>query len=175
VRTKPPLLSSEEQAVQDLNVITVKIETLKNDPENARKHSEKNLSAIAKSLEKFGQRKPIVVWQGFVIAGNGTLEAAKKLGWTDISITTVPHDWSHEQARAYAIADNRTSELAEWDDYLLANQLIELDAVGWDIADFGFDSLKPPEAPTDFDAFDDSLKTQYKCPKCEYEWNGAPR
>jgi ParB-like chromosome segregation protein Spo0J len=143
MRTKPPFLPSQEQAVQDLNVIRVKIETLKSDPENARKHSEKNLSAIAKSLEKFGQRKPIVVWQGFVIAGNGTLEAAKKLGWTDISITTVPHDWSHEQARAYAIADNRTSELAEWDTNLLTNQLIDLDSVGFEITDLGFDAITP--------------------------------
>jgi hypothetical protein len=123
---------------------TVSLSAIKPDPENSRKHSKKNIDAIMGSLTKFGQRKPIVVWREFVIAGNGTLQAAQKLGWTQIEITRVPEDWSHEEARAYAIADNRTSELAEWDDFMLANQLIELDAVGWDISEFGFDPLTPP-------------------------------
>jgi ParB-like chromosome segregation protein Spo0J len=129
--------------MKDLTVLNVKIDTLKVDPENARKHSQENIEAIAKSLGRFGQRKPIVVWQGFVVAGNGTLEAAKQLNWTDIAITTVPHDWSHDEARAYSIADNRTSELAEWDEKLLKNQLIDLDAVGIELTDLGFDALSP--------------------------------
>lgn len=127
-----------------MKIETVPISILQKDPENPRKHSKKNLDAIEGSLKKFGQRKPIVVWREFVIAGNGTMEAASKLGWTQIDITRVPEDWSHEEARAFAIADNRTSELAEWDDFKLANQLIELDAVGWDISEFGFDPLTPP-------------------------------
>ena len=52
---------------------TVAIESLELDPNNARKHSKRNLDAIAASLEKFGQRKPIVIHNGVVIAGNGTL------------------------------------------------------------------------------------------------------
>lgn len=126
-----------------MKIETVAISALQKDPDNARKHSKKNIDAIAGSLKKFGQRRPLVVWQQFVIAGNGTLEAAQQIGWTKIEITRVPEDWTHEEARAYAIADNRTSELGSWDDYLLANQLIELDAVGWNIADFGFDDLQP--------------------------------
>jgi hypothetical protein len=126
-----------------MKIETVAISVLQKDPENARKHSKKNIDAIAGSLKKFGQRRPLVVWQQFVIAGNGTLDAAQQIGWTEIEITRVPEDWTHEEARAYAIADNRTSELAEWDDYLLSNQLIELDSVGFDIGEIGFDSLNP--------------------------------
>ena len=71
----------------------ISIAELSLDPTNARKHSDKNLSAIAASLNKFGQRKPIVVHRGVVLAGNGTLEAAKSLGWSEIEVAEVPADW----------------------------------------------------------------------------------
>lgn len=79
-----------------------------------------------------------------VIAGNGTLEAAKKLGWSEIVVAYVPSDWTFEHARAYALVDNRTAELAEWDADKLAMQLIELDSVGWELDDVGFEKLEPP-------------------------------
>jgi ParB-like chromosome segregation protein Spo0J len=79
-----------------------------------------------------------------VIAGNGTLMAAKKLGWSEIVVAYTPSDWTFEHARAYALADNRTSELAEWDNDKLAMQLIELDSVGWELNDVGFEKLEPP-------------------------------
>ena len=98
-----------------LVVERVPIGSLTPDPETARKHSQANLDAIAGSLRQFGQRRPLVVWGDIIIAGNGTVEAAKSLGWEDIDVTRVPSDWSHDQARAYALADNRTAELANWD------------------------------------------------------------
>ena len=116
---------------------TVPITSLSLDPNNARKHSERNLSAIAESLKQFGQRKPIVVHRGVVIAGNGTLEAAKSLGWSEIAIAEVPDDWDVEKAKAYALADNRTAELAEWDEGELAKQLLELEQHDWDIQALG--------------------------------------
>lgn len=123
-----------------MKVITKAITELTLDPNNARKHSQKNLDAIAASLEKFGQRKPIVVHRGVVIAGNGTVEAAKILGWTNISIAEVPDDWDLDTAKAYALADNRSAELAEWDESTLAKQLLELEDSGWDIASLGFET-----------------------------------
>jgi hypothetical protein len=127
-----------------MKVEEVRIDSLTMDPQNARKHSKRNIEAIAGSLATFGQRRPLVVWDGIVIAGNGTLEAAKSIGWTQIEVTRVPADWTHEQARAYALADNRTSELADWDHEILADQLIELDSVGYEISDWGFEPLSPP-------------------------------
>lgn len=129
----------------DFETKLVKVSTLKTDPDNARKHSQRNLDAIAGSLARFGQRKPIVVnGENIVLAGNGTLAAAKQLGWDEVVVASVPRGWSWEQQRAYALADNRTAELAEWDSDKLANQLIELDAVGWELDDVGFDKLQPP-------------------------------
>lgn len=105
---------------------TVLIKSLTLDPENARTHSQKNIDAIAGSLTTFGQRRPLVVWGDIVIAGNGTVEAAKSIGWEKIEITRVPADWTHDQARAYALADNRTAELAEWDSESLLDILAGL-------------------------------------------------
>jgi site-specific DNA-methyltransferase (adenine-specific) len=142
----------------ELRIETVNVNSLTPDPSNARKHDGKNLQAIAHSLEKFGQRKPICVTpDSIVVAGNGTLEAAKSLGWTEIVIARTPVGWSWEQIRAFALADNRTAELAEWDDKVLADQLLELDANGWELEELGFENLEPPvgqdddEEPLSFD------------------------
>lgn len=128
----------------DLKVSVVKVSSLRPDPENARTHDERNLAAIRSSLERFGQRRPLVVWGDVVIAGNGTLEAAKSLGWERIAVARVPAGWSADEARAYALVDNRSAELAAWDAKVLAEQLVDLDSVGWDLAELGFEPLTPP-------------------------------
>jgi ParB-like nuclease domain len=115
-----------------------KIDQLNPDDNNARKHSDKNIKAIAESLKQFGQRKPIVVWNNTVIAGNGTLEAAISLGWNEIEVTEVPDDWDEKKARAYALADNRTAELAEWDLDVL-DELLEDLRDSLDLGSLGFD------------------------------------
>jgi len=126
---------------------TVKIETIQFDPANARRHGEKNLAAIKSSLARFGQQKPIVVdANGVCRAGNGTLAAAKALGWKEIAIVRSP--LAGAEATAYAIADNRTSELAEWDDDVLAQTLAALQIEDEELAvATGFD-MKDIEALT---------------------------
>ena len=133
----------------------IQITELSLDPKNARKHSARNLEAIAASLNKFGQRKPIVVHRGVVLAGNGTLEAAKSLGWTEIDVAEVPEDWDNDTAKAYALADNRTAELAEWDESELAKQLLELQDADWDIEQLGFEV--PALADIDGDMDEDEV------------------
>jgi len=103
----------------------ISVDKLLSDPANVRKHDERNIDAIKASLQKFGQQKPIVVDKnGIVVAGNGTLEACKQLGWKDISV--VETELVGADATAFAIADNRTSELAIWDDDALAQTLASL-------------------------------------------------
>jgi DNA modification methylase len=106
---------------EDLRSLVRPIATLREDPQNARRHDEKNVDAIKASLTTFGMRKPIVALKdGTVIAGNGTLRAATELGWTEIAVVTFEDE---EKARAFAVADNRTAELAEWDDTVLVETL----------------------------------------------------
>ena len=123
---------------------TIKLTNLTPDPNNARQHDEKNLKAIEGSLSQFGQRKPIVIDQANVIvAGNGTVEAAKRLGWTEIQAVRVPADWDADRIKAFALADNRSAELANWNPEVLTSQLVELEAVGFDVAEFGFEIEQP--------------------------------
>jgi hypothetical protein len=136
----------------------VRLDSLTLDPNNARKHSQRNIAAIAGSLEKFGQRKPIVVHGNKVIAGNGTVEAARSLGWVEIDVARVPDDWSDDQAMAYALADNRSAELAEWDDSVLADQLLALTDKQWDVTQFGFDNVSGGDSETfDSDKYTKSI------------------
>ena len=129
-----------------LKIETVAVEGLSFDPSNARKHSDNNLSAIAESLKQFGQRKPIVVTaDNVVVAGNGTLEAARFLGWPKIDVVRAPADWSDDQVKAFALADNRTAELAEWNPEVLSDQLLELDEAGFDVEALGFESVAVSE------------------------------
>ncbi len=114
------------QILESLRPLAVPIADLHPDPANARSHDERNLGAIQASLAKFGQRKPIVVQRSGMIvrAGNGTLAAARALGWTEIAAVVV--DEGDVEATAYAIADNRTAELASWDEDVLGRLLSEL-------------------------------------------------
>jgi DNA modification methylase len=128
-----------------MKIQTLQIKDLTPDPQNARQHDDKNLKAIQGSLKEFGQRKPIVITEdGVIVAGNGTVEAAKRLGWLEIQAVTVPGDWTPEQTKAFALADNRTAELAAWSPETLTAQLQELEEKGWEIADFGFEALEFP-------------------------------
>jgi hypothetical protein len=119
-----------------LQVESVPIDKLIPDEANARLHPAKNIDAVKASLQRFGQQKPIVVRRdGVVLAGNGTLQAAKDLGWKQLGV--VYTDLESAEALAFAITDNRTSELAEWDYEVLAGVLenpeleIEWPELGW--------------------------------------------
>ena len=103
----------------------IAVDKLLQDPANVRQHSAKNIETIKASLARFGQQKPIVVdGKGVVVAGNGTLAAARELGWQEVHV--VRSALQGADRTAYAIADNRTAELAEWDDAALAEQLSAL-------------------------------------------------
>lgn len=125
-----------------MNVQRVEIGKLTSDPANARKHGERNIQAIVESLNRFGQQKPIVIDKSNCVrAGNGTLEAARSLGWTHLDCVVT--DLAGVDAVAYAIADNRTAELAEWDTEILAAELESLQSDGLlEAAGFADEELK---------------------------------
>jgi hypothetical protein len=125
-----------------MQLTTIKITELSLDPSNVRKHSRRNLDAIKASLRKFGQQKPIVVdAKGIVLAGNGTLTAAQELGWTEIQI--VRTELAGVEATAFAIADNRTAELAEWEEDKLSQVLQSLKVEDADLlAATGYDAAE---------------------------------
>jgi len=146
--------------------MTLKIEAVPSndlllDPRNARKHSAENLAAISESLKAFGQRKPIVVTsENVVVAGNGTLEAARSLGMQKVDVVRVPKDWSDDQIKAFALADNRTAELAEWNHVELSEQLSDLQVADWSVESLGFEgyevlNVRPDEVDNPFSLLSD--------------------
>ncbi len=156
-----------------MKIETIEIAKLRFDPKNARKHGKKNLDAIAGSLESFGQRKPIVIdSNNVIVAGNGTAEAARFLGWIKIDCVRVPDDWAEDEVKAFALADNRTSELAEWDKDVLAKQLLDLQEIGFDVSLIGFDGVE--ESVADFEAVEELPRLDQKaktvCPNCKHEF-----
>lgn len=122
-----------------LRPLLVPIADLNHDPDNARSHDDRNIEAVMASLKQFGMRKPIVVQkQGMVVrAGNATLEAARRLGWTQVAAVVVDDD--EATAKAFGLADNRTAELASWDDDALKGVLESLDGHDALIDATGFD------------------------------------
>jgi ParB-like chromosome segregation protein Spo0J len=123
-----------------MEIENVEVESLSFDSDNARLHPEKNRKMLRESLNQFGQRKPIVVTKDdVVVAGNGTLLAAVELGWQTIDIVRIPEDWDADQIRAFAIADNRASDLSMFDMEVLRDQLNELEATDYDLSSLGFD------------------------------------
>lgn len=113
----------------DLRPLALPASELILDTENYRVHSEASVAAIAASLERFGQRTPLVAQrseQGLIVRkGNGTLQAARLLGWTEVAVLVVDED--DLNATVYAIGDNRVGELSEWDSERLVLFLSEHD------------------------------------------------
>lgn len=98
------------------------------------------VDAVAKSIQEFGWRAPIVVDKDMVIvAGHTRLKAAIKLGMAEVPVH-VASDLTPEQIQAYRIADNKTGEIAEWNYDLLPLELKELQGEGFDMSLLGFDT-----------------------------------
>ena len=111
------------------------ISSLTVDPDNLRIHPQRNIESIKASLTRFGQQKPIVITpEGIVVAGNGTVEAAASLGWTEVWVTTTKLDRNAQIE--FAIADNRTQELSEWNYTALTETFKDkLSSEEWDLGD----------------------------------------
>jgi ParB family chromosome partitioning protein len=156
----------------------VSLDSISFDPANTRKHGRKNLDAIKSSLRRFGQQKPVVIdSRGIVLAGNGTLAAARELGWSEI--TVVKSELAGVDATAFGIADNRSAELAEWDEKL-GEMLASLEAENFPLVEIGFDDadlakLQPPEfAPgteADQGKLDQLEAKMVCCPHCKKEFD----
>jgi ParB-like chromosome segregation protein Spo0J len=94
----------------DLKIVYRRIEELKPDPANARRHNKKQIRQIANSIETFGFNVPILIDRdGNVIAGHGRLLAARELGMTEVPTLCLDH-LTPAQVRAFTIADNRLTD-----------------------------------------------------------------
>lgn len=156
------------------------------------------MDAITASLRRFGMRQPIVVQKSgdsmIVRAGNGRLAVAKQLGWTHLP--AVVYEEKDDEAVAYAIADNRTAELAEWDWEALTEAFEDigepelLSSIGFSEKELSFltigsstssltdeesgadatDSRKSSSKEVDLTEFTDAA-FDHTCPRCKFSFN----
>jgi DNA modification methylase len=115
------------------------IRSIKPYPGNPRVNDEA-VEAVARSIQEFGFRQPIVVdAQGVIIVGHTRYKAALKLGLKEVPVH-VATDLTPTQVKAYRLADNATNEIAGWDYDLLPIELSALQEVNYDLGLLGFDS-----------------------------------
>ena len=105
---------------------------------NNPRHNDGAVDVVARSIQEFGFRQPIVVDdQGTIIVGHTRYKAALKLGLTEVPVH-VATGLSVEQAQAYRLADNQTATIATWDDDKLIQELLALKSEDFDLSLTGF-------------------------------------
>ncbi|HAP5483316.1 ParB N-terminal domain-containing protein [Enterococcus faecalis] len=126
------------------------------------RHNEDAITAVAKSIEKFGFKVPIVVDASNVIVNEHTrLKAAKYLGLKEVP-TIIADDLTPEQIKAFRLADNKVGEIATWDEELLNAELDELADLDFDMTEFGFDlpDIEGEEVEVIEDEFEEELPAE---------------
>lgn len=100
---------------------------------NARTHSQEQVDKLAASIAEFGFNVPILCdAAGGIIAGHGRLEAAKLLQLDSVPVIILDH-LPEAKKRKYIILDNHLADLAGWDEDMLREEMIALDAEGEDM------------------------------------------
>jgi DNA modification methylase len=137
------------------------LDRLKPYAKNAKMHGADQVAKIAASMAEFGWTVPcLVADDGELIAGHGRVLAAEQLGLKEAPVIVLGH-LSDEQRRAYRIADNKLTELGEWNEVVLSEELQLLASEDFDLSLIGFDDseldalLSGLEGETDTDGEDD--------------------
>lgn len=118
-----------------MKIINVPIEQIVPYERNPRKN-DKAVDAVAESIRQFGFRVPCVIDKNYtLITGHTRVKAMYRLGEKTVPCV-LADDLTEEEAKAFRLADNKTAELASWDEELLAEELADID---FDMTDFGFE------------------------------------
>ena len=118
-----------------MQIENIRIEELKPYERNTRKHTDYDVSQIAKSIELYGFNDPVGVWgtENLIVEGHGRVMAAKTLGIESVPCIRLDN-LTAKQRKEYAILHNKTAELSDWDYDILRDELDELD-----FGEFDFD------------------------------------
>ena len=123
---------------------------------NPRKN-DKAVDAVAKSIETFGFKNPIILdGENEIVCGHTRLKAAFKLGLTEVPCIYAD-DLTDEQIKAFRLADNKTAEIAEWDADMLH---VELEDLHIDMTQFGFEPVNLEEAEDDDFDVDEAVQEE---------------
>ena len=136
----------KHKITQGLTALATAMDSIRVETRQVRRHDITHIQKIARSLDQFGQQRPIVVSsEGEVKAGNGTYMAAEALGWTHVA--AVVSDLHGPMLDAYGLADNKTYEASAWFEEALGERLLELQELlpfeAWEAT--GFDEKEAAE------------------------------
>lgn len=147
-------------------IVYLKVKDLRNNPNNPRKN-DGAVDSVAKSIEKYGFRNPLIVDENRIVyCGNTRLKASRKLGLEEVPCIVV-NDLTEQQMKELALLDNKTNEIAEWDFEMLDDILKDVELDDFDL-DWGIDK----QLDFDFETDDTKLevneveKKLCKCPVC---------
>lgn len=120
-----------------MNVIDVGIDEITEYDNNPR-DNEKAVEPLARSIQQFGFKQPLVIDRdGVIVVGHTRYKAAIRLGYETVPCV-IADDLTDEQVKAFRIADNKTGELAEWDFGKLETELSALAETDIDMKEFGY-------------------------------------
>ena len=144
----------------ELKIEYLPIEELRPYANNAKEHPAEQIEQIKKSIKEFGFDDPIGIWKDEIVEGHGRLIAALELGMDTVPVVRLDH-LTDEQRRAYALVHNQTTMNSGWEEDLLQ---IELEDIGIDMSEFGFDIMEQDDdgddqTPSDGTGF--NYKEQY--------------
>lgn len=123
--------------------------------QNARTHSDEQISQLVASIREFGFTNPILVdSEDGIIAGHGRLLAAKYLGLVNVPVVVLDH-LTEEQKRAYILADNKLALNAGWDEELLSFELSALKGENFDLSLLGWSEAELASLLADADGLEE--------------------
>ena len=153
------------EMTKKMNIVMMKISDIKEYENNPRKNDQA-VEAVASSIRSFGFKVPIIIdSNNVIIAGHTRLKASKKLGYTEVPCL-IASDLTSEQVKAFRLADNKVSELAEWD---LDKLNEELSFIEMDMEQFGFEDL---EQELERDVLEDEFDENEELPITPYAKKG---
>lgn len=138
--------------------------------ENNPRINDNAVDYVAKSIQDFGFKVPLVIDNNnIIVAGHTRYLASKKLGLDKIPCL-VANDLNMEQIKAFRLVDNKVAEYSEWDMDKLQE---ELENINIDINDFGFDNINMDLDINDFfidnEEKEEKKEKEIQCPHCK-QW-----
>ena len=126
-----------------MNIVNKKIGELK-PYENNPRHNENAVPYVVESIKRYGFKNPIIIDKdNVIVAGHTRYLASKELGLNEVPCI-IADDLTEDEIKEFRLVDNRTAEMSDWDDELLASELSDIDFGDFD---FGFDAdeIEPKE------------------------------
>ena len=156
-----------------MEIVYKKLEDLK-PYENNPRYNDEAVQYVAKSIEDFGFKVPIVIDKnGTIVAGHTRYKASLELGLKEVPCI-IADDLDEDQIKAFRLVDNKVNEKSEWNYELLDEELndldIDLSLYGFDTFDFDNEEVANTSAELDTEEYTNSA-FEVECPKCGFKFN----